>query len=154
MTTKLLLINEYNDLGMDRFWSKVEKTDSCWNWKGSRIQGYGYFRLGKWRRAHRISYEWSKGKIPNGLQIDHLCRNRSCVNPNHMELVTLQENVKRGDSGLWQKLKTHCPQGHEYNKENIGSWGLKRNKRSCKICHKLRERNRKALKKRCLVFQR
>lgn len=119
-----------------RFWSKVEKTDSCWNWLGSKVDGYGKFWLnGKTIRVHRLSYEMIKGKIPNGLQIDHLCRNRRCVNPDHLETVTSQENTLRGDTIIRKnKEKTHCPQGHEYTKENT-IIDKDKNGRECRICH-------------------
>ena len=81
-----------------RFWAKVNKTDTCWLWTASKNWGgYGSFRVNKKKvTAHRYSYEIYKGKIPNGLQLDHLCRNRACVNPEHHEPVTNRENVVRG----------------------------------------------------------
>lgn len=80
------------------FFDKVCKTENCWNWNGySTRKGYGQFWDGaKVIYAHRYSYEHFLGKIPEGLQVDHLCRNQGCVNPNHLEAVTLTENVRRG----------------------------------------------------------
>jgi hypothetical protein len=82
-----------------RFWSKVERRadDQCWPWQGTVLaSGYGQFRVGLGHaRAHRYAYELLVGPIPDGLTIDHLCRNRACVNPAHMEPVTASENVKR-----------------------------------------------------------
>ena len=105
-----------------RFWDKVEKTDGCWLWKGFKnYGGYGVIHAYKGKNflAHRVSYELHKGKIPKEKYIDHLCRNRACVNPNHIELVTFKENILRGESfSAINAKKTHCPQGHEYSKEN------------------------------------
>jgi hypothetical protein len=82
----------------ERFRARVEKTPSCWNWTGFvREDGYGLFGFdGRNVYAHRFSYEFHKGPIPAALMIDHLCRNRRCVNPQHLETVTNQENVIRG----------------------------------------------------------
>ena len=83
------------------FWSRVEFTTKCWNWIGNKNpKGYGRFYLkGIKILAHRQSYELYNGIIPEGLQIDHLCRDHSCVNPAHLEAVTQQENIKRGLAG-------------------------------------------------------
>jgi len=117
---------------IQRFFSKVQKTNNCWNWiKNTDRDGYGYFSVkGKMFRSHRISYELFKELIPKGLTIDHLCRNRKCVNPEHLEVVSRGENVLRG-IGITakNKQKTHCPQGHEYNKKRTSQ-----GKRICKIC--------------------
>ncbi len=112
-----------------RFWAKVNKTETCWLWVGAVTDnGYGNFR--KKRKsipAHRVSYELLIGPIPDGLELDHLCRVRNCVNPEHLEPVTRQENVKRGvgwagengNAGA-RKRRTHCNQGHEFTPENTG----------------------------------
>lgn len=121
-----------------RFMSKVKQNGSCWEWlpkKNSR--GYGQFSLtGKTDVAHRVSYRHFKGDIPLNYQLDHLCRNRKCVNPEHLELVTKRENLLRGvGASAINSKKTHCPKGHEYTKENT----LKsNNRRICKECNKIK----------------
>lgn len=85
---------------MTAFWDRVKKTDGCWIWQGpDNGQGYGTLRLPGVRKksyAHRVSYEMLVGPIPEGLYLDHLCRNPPCVNPDHLEPVTHAENVRRG----------------------------------------------------------
>jgi hypothetical protein len=96
----------------------------CWVWtsyvmKGNR-HGYGRTRdfLGKNKYVHIIVYEEMIGSVPNGKQLDHLCRNRPCCNPTHVEPVTCRENLARGDSWKFQASKTHCPKGHPYDEKN------------------------------------
>jgi hypothetical protein len=130
----------------ERFWAKVDKTDSCWLWTAGASEGYGRFRVSRPTRrtlaAHRVAYEWLVGPIPDGLQLDHLCRNPSCVNPDHLEPVTNRENGRRGIKG---ELTTHCPQGHPYSGVNL--YVHPRGRRKCRQCRKeqmriLRERRR------------
>ena len=140
----------------ERFWSKVEITPyGCWEWCGCLTKGgYGQFVLGTRVYAHRYAYKMMVGEIPEGLQVDHLCRNRSCVNPEHMEIVTRKENILRGQS-LPAKCSrlTHCPRGHEYNEQNtylwIGKEGTKNSGkvgRQCRICAKQKYSERKQKK--------
>lgn len=127
--------------GPDRFWSKVDRRGphECWEWTGSLNQkGYGQFSVGPksqntMPKAHRISYEMLVGPIPEGLHIDHLCRNRKCVNPAHLEPVTAAENNKRAS-----RSKSQCWRGHEFSPENIivGRGGT----RECCACRNERKR--------------
>ncbi len=122
-----------------RFWKLVDKTDKCWNWNGSRnADGYGQFhRNGSNIGAHRYSYELNVDKIPEGLVIDHLCRNRSCVNPAHLEPVTQKENCLRGTSPWANNArKTHCKYGH-----------LLSENRRCIICRRSQQRKYKKKKR-------
>lgn len=104
-------------LNWERFEQNIEKDPSCWNWQGT-ITSHGYGLYSK-RYAHRLSYEHYVGPIPDGLQIDHLCRNHACVNPAHLEPVTQRTNILRGISPMAENSrKTHCNHGHEFTPEN------------------------------------
>lgn len=130
-----------------RFWAKVEKTGTCWLWLGGRSRtGYGKFGLGTgkgWKLAHRTAYELAVGPIPEGRQLDHLCRVRHCVNPAHLEPVTRTENVRRGLAGLWGRSKTHCPKGHEYTDGNTYR-NPTTGARSCRECLRVGNRASRA----------
>ena len=115
-----------------------EPMSGCWLWTGA-IDQKQYARIGisgKNLQVHRISYELFKGKIPDGLCIDHLCRVRFCVNPDHMEPVTPQVNSARGLTGIFGRSKTHCPRGHEYTPENTYRSPGRYARRSCLICRR------------------
>lgn len=132
-----------------RFWSKVQKTDTCWLWTGS-LDRYGYGRFNPSRpeawSAHRYAYLTLVGLIPDGQQLDHLCRVRRCVNPAHLEPVTSRENTMRGETpAAINARKTHCPKGHEYTAENtrVSADG----ERNCRVCHRAMNARYKARKR-------
>ena len=119
----------------ERFWAKVNKTETCWEWTANNTRGgYGNFMPanGVARSAHRYSYEISVGPIPAGLDIDHLCRNRSCVNPAHLEVVTTAENVRRGNVGRRNATKAACPAGHLFAGPNL--YVTPTGRRQCRAC--------------------
>ena len=120
-----------------RFWVKVRQGPSgCLLWTaGTYGGGYGRFKIdGKDRPAHRVVFEWLIGAIPDGMQLDHLCRIKRCVNISHLEIVTSKENTLRGiGPAAIHASKTHCPRGHEYSQENTYIRRRGGN-RSCKIC--------------------
>jgi hypothetical protein len=130
-----------------RFWMKTrfDPDTNCIEWTASRNErgGYGRFRLnGRLEVAHRVGYILAGGHIPEGMTLDHLCRNTRCVNPLHLEPVTVAENIQRGTQGWQQRAKTHCPQGHPYDERNtyIG----KRGDRMCRTCGRDRMRRQRA----------
>lgn len=119
----------------------------CWQWQGSiNDGGYGYFRKGprgavQRFTAHRAIYELVVGPIPPGMDLDHLCRLRSCVNPEHLEPVTRQVNLLRGIG--WAGLhaaQTHCRHGHEFTPENTIHRARLPHGRECRMCDTLRKR--------------
>lgn len=127
---------------MERIESKIipEPNSGCWIWLGA-VNCWGYGQLNMRGRGtslvHRILYEQKYGPIPAGLECDHLCRVRCCVNPDHIEPVTKRVNMERGNSpSMRQARQTHCKNGHPFDQENTllyrTKWGFGR---KCKICH-------------------
>jgi len=117
------------------FWSYVDKTKDCWIWNGAKTtDGYGQIKSGdKIQYVHRLSYQFHKGEIPKGLQIDHLCRVRNCINPEHLQVVTLRENVLRGNSiPAINARKKQCIKGHLLIGLNLVKSVLP--VRKCRIC--------------------
>lgn len=128
-----------------RFWEKVQKTPSCWIWLASRrCGGYGEIwdkTIGRTRCAHRVSYEWSYGPIPKGLTVHHKCNNPPCVNPEHLEVMTMRENTLLNDSAVSRNArKTHCPQGHPY--DGVNTFHYKKQHRQCRTCKRQRDNER------------
>lgn len=140
---------------IETVWERINKTDTCWLWTGGLNQdGYGKMSLNsKTKVVHRWLYEQLVGPIPGGLQIDHLCRVRNCVNPSHLEPVTPQENIRRGMRGQGylrgpnKTKKTHCKNGHEFTNENtyLGKKGH-RIIRICRACRRVIRNNQKSKK--------
>ena len=127
--------------------AEVDAATGCWLWTAwTDRDGYGRITVGIPRSAHRVAWEEFRGPIPAGLHIDHLCRNRRCINPDHMEPVTPRENTLRGTSiAVVNKVKTHCKSGHVYDEANTYRW---RNRRHCRSCNRAaheRRAQRKAL---------
>lgn len=116
------------------FWPKVRMTHTCWIWTAARNRhGYGLFPYDRGTLAHRAAYELLVGQIPNGRELDHLCRNPSCVNPAHLEPVVHRENMLRGDTlGGRNAAKTHCVNGHEFTPEN--TYVFPNGHRKCRAC--------------------
>ena len=112
----------------------------CWFWKAvARRDGYCpvTYQGKKWY-AHRLVYTLQVGPIPDDLELDHLCKTRQCVNPEHLELVTHEENMRRSEAN--NRAKTHCPKGHPYDEKNTYRYNGKRN---CKICQRDRAKEQR-----------
>jgi hypothetical protein len=122
----------------DRVFEKVDASGDCWEWTGAKTLGYGHIARGGEGgghvRAHRAVWELLVGTIPAGLELDHLCRNTGCVNPDHLEAVTPRTNTLRSQSrGALNSKKVACPSGHPYDDENTYLW---RGERKCRACRR------------------
>jgi hypothetical protein len=136
---------------------RISSVDGCWEWLGRTTRdGYGRVDVGSrtdgtrgQASTHRVAYEHYVGPIPEGFELDHLCRNRSCVNPAHLEVVTHVENMRRstvGDVARARQLAiTHCPRGHEYAGRNL--YVNPQGGRHCRTCVSARQRAKRAAAK-------
>lgn len=130
----------------EQFWARVNKHagSGCWEWTGSRtLGGYGHLRRpgGTFDYAHRVAYTHERGPIPDGLVIDHLCRNRACCNPDHLEPVPHRTNVARGMAPYG--IRTTCKYGHDITKpQNV--YTAPKGDRRCRICMDISNRERNA----------
>ena len=152
MPTRFAPIPELTERQQTNFWAKVQPTGFCWDWIARTTKdGYGLFhvdRFGHTRVAHRIAYTLLVGEIPEGLELDHLCRNKACVNPDHLEPVTQQVNRDRvpfvnlpGGLPPWvvsgKNVTGFCKHGHEYTDENTYVYPDGRTEcRTCKRGHR------------------
>lgn len=141
---------------VERIAEKVALNDAgCVVWIGSLdIGGYGHLSIGSKRdgtmrkgKAHRVLYELTVGQVPEGLDLDHLCRNRACVRQDHLEPVTRRVNVLRGETlPAANAAKTHCPKGHPYSGANLG-WDRSKNGRVCRACKAEQQRRIRAARR-------
>lgn len=125
---------------------RIAVEGECWISRGSDVRGYRRITWnGKRQYAHRVVYEQMVGPVPDGLDLDHLCRVRSCCRPDHLEPVTRAENIRRGDigriNGERAAQRTHCPQNHPYDDENTYHG---RGQRHCRECSRASARRYKA----------
>lgn len=133
---------------LQRVLREARESSGCWL-PALKADRKGYVRVkvsGKSVPVHRLAYTASKGAIPDGLTIDHLCRNPSCFNPDHLEAVTAAENIRRGTQGQAQASKTHCVRGHEFTEENTYRPPGK-NERACRECQRINGRKNDAIRR-------
>lgn len=141
----------------ERFYTKFEidyQPNGCWTWLGVKaLPGYGRMRAteGRLHFAHRLSYELHKGESLAGKQLDHICNNKACVNPDHLEITTQSENVRRGyrrDGRIHRESKkTHCKRGHEFTEDN--TYINRKGHRYCRECKRQTSNRRYYENKKC-----
>ena len=133
----------------ERMVAYTDRSADCWIWNGARSDtGYGHVLVdGRMRGAHRVAYELANGPVPHGLVIDHLCRNRACVRPEHLEAVTQRENVMRGISPAARAAASEtCARGHQYTEENTRMKPGRKHRpvRECRTCRREYRAERRA----------
>ncbi len=124
---------------LNSFEKNIDIMEECWLWIGNKLKtGYGYFwHNGKTEMSHRVSYEHWNGNIPDGTEIHHKCHNRSCVNPQHLEVLTHRENLMESETVSTINIrKIHCLNGHKFTPDN--TYTRKSGGRECKACKKAR----------------
>lgn len=139
-------VNESSRKGHSNPIGYVIQENGCWDWVGSRnMQGYGRWSvMGRQYQAHRVMYEKANGQVPRGLELDHLCRNPACVNPDHLEPVTHRENMRRSVSPIAKTADNpKCAYGHPYT-ENNTYWRPDGEGRQCRVCIQKWRHNRRA----------
>lgn len=143
--------DSYIESTKKRILSKVKVVNGCWEWQGTKGKfGYGQtYYVDRTRNAHRVSFMVFKDMDVEGLDIDHMCRNIACVNPEHLQKVTRRTNLLIGNTIARKNAeKTHCPSGHEYSTENTYTC---RNERQCRICSRMRCKNYRIKKKNAIL---
>jgi len=144
MASNSLDYNAFDELP-ERFWDKVIKTDTCWLWMGKIDDGYGRFHTaGKYYLVHRMSFVVLKQKLQENTQVDHLCKVRNCLNPDHLDEVTSKENTRRGLAKIYNTDPNKCPYGHDYDGEIAGKAEGSIYK-VCRKCQIRRSKNRRKL---------
>lgn len=141
---EIVMPSQYTVVQIDRFWSHVDRSGECWLWLLQKTpEGYGRVRVqGQGWFAHRFAYTVSRGEIPLGLTLDHLCRTPSCVRPSHLEAVPIGVNVLRGGTPAALNLaKIHCDNGHPFDEENTRRTSGDRH-RVCRACRRDSTRRR------------
>lgn len=135
-------LNDSQRLVLERLMHRSDPVGDCWVWGGALgSNGYGYIRYeGSSKLTHRVTYELLVGPIPAELEIDHLCRNTGCINPEHLEAVSHAENVRRGEGGRYWSRRTHCSKGHRYTDANTRL--DRKGARVCRICTREYDRAR------------
>lgn len=125
----------------EKFWPRVDKTDTCWLWTGALVKGYGQIHLGELNRktvtwtTHRLSWIVAGHAIESNADLDHLCRVKRCCNPEHLDQVSHHVNMVRAFAHI-----THCPKGHEYTESNTIRSGPLKTRRACHACYLVSQR--------------